>query len=117
MKQRFNKLADLLVCALTALLLGMSIALTMLGALEIPHTFFAVLGLCAGMVAVMTLMRLNKWTLLACGCALVGAVILDRLRGGAMLSQASGTIRSLTRLLASGEGSLAEHAGALIVSV
>ena len=44
-------------------------------------------------------------------------MILDRLRGGAMLSQASGTIRSLTRLLASGEGSLAEHAGALIVSV
>lgn len=117
MKQRFNKLTDLLACALTALLLGASIALTMLGALEVPCSFAAVAGLCAGMVAVMTLMRLNKWTLLACAGALLAALIIDRLRGGALLSQAGETIRSLTRLLASGEGSLSEHAGALIVSV
>ena len=52
--RRQNKLTDLSACALTALLLGVSIALNMLWALEVPASLAAVLGLCAGSVLVIT---------------------------------------------------------------
>ena len=115
--RRQNKLTDLSACALTALLLGVSIALNMLWALEVPASLAAVLGLCAGSVLVMTLMRVNRWTLLGCLCAAGGALLIYRLKGGRLLAQALETARALMRLLASGEGSLADHAVALVVSV
>lgn len=115
--KRFNKLADLSARALTALLLGVSIALTMLKALEIPFSLITVMGLCAGLVAVMTLARFNRWTLCGSLLALAAGLAIFEMRGGQLLTSLRQTASELMRLLLSGEGVLADHATALIVSI